>query len=251
MLFFPFAQVELCYNSQERGGSIVAFFSVLSAAIAPGIALLAYFYLKDRYDTEPFSKVAGMFLIGILIVIPILFIQQQFNTESMHGPLSLSFLLSAGLEEFMKWMVLIIIVYRHPVFDEPYDGIVYAVAVSLGFATVENILYAWVQSLTFSELLIRAFLPVSGHALFGVMMGYYLGKAKFMNSPKKYLIYSLLLPVIWHGLFDYILITSKVYWAWIILPFMVLLWIRGIRKVNTANNRSPFRIVKREEEVNL
>ncbi len=56
-----------------------------------------------------------------------------------HNTWVLSFLISAGLEEFLKWFVLYFVIYKHTSFDEPYDGIVYAVAVSIGFATVENI----------------------------------------------------------------------------------------------------------------
>lgn len=44
--------------------------SVLAAAIAPGLALLAYFYWKDRYDAEPLSIVIKVFLAGVLIVLP-------------------------------------------------------------------------------------------------------------------------------------------------------------------------------------
>lgn len=76
----------------------------------------------------------------------------------------------------MKWFVLYHLIFRHEAFDEPYDGIVYAVAVSLGYATLENIIYAFLNAASFSALMIRALLPVSAHALFGVMMGYYLGR---------------------------------------------------------------------------
>ena len=68
-------------------------------------------------------------------------------------------------------------------FDEHYDGIVYGAAVSLGFATVENILYLFANGL--ESALGRAILPVSSHALFGVIMGYYLGKAKFSEGKEK------------------------------------------------------------------
>ena len=67
-------------------------------------------------------------------------------------------------------------------FDEHYDGIVYGAAVSLGFATVENILYLFANGL--ESALGRAILPVSSHALFGVIMGYYLGKQSFLKERK-------------------------------------------------------------------
>src|SRR5690606_27848655 len=79
------------------------------------------------------------------------------------------------MEEFFKWFILFIAIYKHADFDEPYDGIVYGTSISLGFATVENILFLTANGIEFA--IGRALLPVSSHAIFGVLMGYYLGKA--------------------------------------------------------------------------
>ncbi|WP_115993220.1 glutamic-type intramembrane protease PrsW [Cohnella lupini] len=225
--------------------------SVLAAAIVPGIALLAYFYWKDRYDTEPVSIVLKMFLTGMLIVLPIMIVQRSLTLWWGDSPFTFSFIISAGVEEFFKWFVLYHIIYNHTEFDEPYDGIVYAVAVSLGFATLENVLYAFLQPMTFGDLMMRALLPVSGHALFGVFMGYSLGKAKFSvgKSIRNHLWLALLLPIIWHGIYDFLLLTVPSTWIWLVVPFMFFLWFRGMRQVNNANAVSPFRFLKREEEV--
>jgi RsiW-degrading membrane proteinase PrsW (M82 family) len=226
---------------------------VLLAAVAPGLALLAYFYLKDRYQAEPIKLVMKMFIYGAIIMFPIMALQSELIKELGKGTdFTFSFILSAGLEEFFKWFILYHLIYRHAEFDEPYDGIVYAVAVSLGFATLENVLYAFVHTTSFSELLIRAMLPVSGHALFGVIMGFYLGKAKFMPSKAQtYLWFSMLFPIFWHGLFNYILLISKTYWIWFMIPFMTFLWIRALWKVDKANSRSPLRVMHHEDKINL
>lgn len=227
-------------------------FPVLMAAIAPGFALLSYFYLKDRYDAEPIHLVAKMFLLGMLLVIPAIVIQHGMQYEWGEGNFFVSFVSSAGLEEGLKWFVLIQLIYRHASFDEPYDGIVYAVAVSLGFATLENIFYAFLGASSFSSLLFRAFLPVSGHALFGVMMGYYLGKAKFVpHKSALFLVFSLALPIAWHGAFDWILLQANSYWMWLMVPLMAYLWIRSLGRVHRANDRSPFRSVGKEEEIKI
>jgi RsiW-degrading membrane proteinase PrsW (M82 family) len=225
--------------------------SVLAAAIVPGIALLAYFYWKDRYDAEPLPIVLKLFLTGVLIVIPIMIVQRGLMMIWGDHPFTFSFVISAGVEEFFKWFVLYHIIFNHTEFDEPYDGIVYAVAVSLGFATLENVLYAFLQPATIGTLMMRALLPVSGHALFGVFMGYSLGKAKFSNGKKirLHLWLALLLPIVWHGLYDYLLLTVPSTWYWLVVPFMFLLWFRGMRNVNRANAVSPFRLLKREEEI--
>jgi RsiW-degrading membrane proteinase PrsW (M82 family) len=225
---------------------------VLTAAIAPGLSLLVYFYLKDRYETEPIHLVLKMFIFGILIVIPSVVLQRSLIQEFGEGTFTSAFFLSGGLEEFLKWFVLYHLIYRHASFDEPYDGIVYAVAVSLGYATLENVMYAFLNASSFSMLLMRALLPVSGHALFGVVMGYYLGKAKFV--PEKSYIYmwaSLLLPMFWHGTFDYILLVVKSYWVWVMIPFMTYLWIRTLLKVDRANDHSPLRVLHHDEKIKI
>lgn len=228
-------------------------FSILTAAIAPGIALLTYLYLRDRYDAEPIYMVARMFVLGILVVVPIMVIQRGLEISLGDHSVLFAYVESAGVEEFLKWFILYHVIYNHTEFDEPYDGIVYASSISLGFATLENVLYAIYSPATFGTMLMRALLPVSGHALFGIMMGYYLGKAKF--APKKqsfyFLAISLALPVLLHGTYDWIMITVRTNWMWFIVPFMIVLWIWGLRKMNHANSRSPFRFLVREDEIKL
>lgn len=161
--------------------------TVLVAAITPGVALLFYFYLKDKYDAEPLHMVARMFLLGVLVVFPIMIVQQGLVRGLGDNPYLFAFGISSGVEEAFKWFVLYHFIYHHTEFDEPYDGILYAVAVSLGFATLENIIYAFTLKASFASLLLRGLLPVSGHAMFGVVMGYYMGRAKFASilSQKK------------------------------------------------------------------
>ncbi|WP_138753473.1 glutamic-type intramembrane protease PrsW [Paenibacillus sinopodophylli] len=229
------------------------FLSVLTAAVAPGVSLLTYLYLRDRYEAEPIHMVARMFVLGILVVVPIMVIQRGLQLWLGDNPVVFAFGESAGVEEFVKWFVLYHVIYNHTEFDEPYDGIVYASSISLGFATLENVLYAIYSPATFGTLLVRALLPVSGHALFGVMMGYYLGKAKFAPANKRnyFLVISLLLPVLLHGTYDWIMITVRTNWMWFIIPFMIVLWVWGLRKMNHATSRSPFRFLVREDEIKL
>ncbi|PFN78797.1 PrsW family intramembrane metalloprotease [Bacillus sp. AFS076308] len=206
---------------------------ILSAGIAPGLALLSYFYLKDEYEPEPVSFVFRTFLYGVLLVFPIMFIQHVLETEHLlKSDLLDAFFGSGILEEFFKWFILFYLIYQHVEFDEPFDGIVYGVSVSLGFATVENIFYLVANGI--EHAMTRALLPVSSHALFGVIMGFYLGKAKFTKGNKaQWILLSLLLPILLHGSYDFILISLE-NWLYIILPFMVFLWWFGLRKVKKA-----------------
>ncbi|MCX8001281.1 MAG: glutamic-type intramembrane protease PrsW [Anoxybacillus mongoliensis] len=208
--------------------------AIISAGIAPGLALLSYFYLKDEYETEPLSLVLRMFLYGAFLVFPLMFIQHVLKIEHMlPNPFVEAFLSTSLLEEFFKWFVFYYAIYDHREFNEPYDGIVYGVSVSLGFATLENILYLFANGVEFAVT--RALLPVSSHALFGVIMGFYLGKAKF-GLPKKqrnYIWFSFLFPFLFHGIYDYILLTQE-RWIYYMLPFMIFLWWLALRKVKLA-----------------
>ncbi|QGQ46717.1 glutamic-type intramembrane protease PrsW [Metabacillus sediminilitoris] len=208
--------------------------AIISAGIAPGLALLSYFYLKDQYDTEPFYMVLRSFIFGALLVFPIMFIQYVLDVETVFSSKIMYTFVAVGfLEEFFKWFILFFTIYQHVHFDEHYDGIVYGVSVSLGFATLENIIYLFANGL--EHAFGRAILPVSSHALFGVIMGYYLGKGKFSggDEQKKWLLFSSLLPIFLHTIYDSILI-SYVNWRYIMVPFMLFLWWFALHKAKKA-----------------
>lgn len=132
--------------------------AVIGAAIAPGIAILSYFYLRDNLEPEPISMVIRTFIFGVLLVFPVMVLQHIMQTEwNWRSELFASIFQSAVVEEFFKWMVLYFTVYKHVEFDEPYDGIVYAVAVSLGFATLENFIYLIINGVDIAFW--RAFCP--------------------------------------------------------------------------------------------
>ncbi|KYD28399.1 MULTISPECIES: glutamic-type intramembrane protease PrsW [Geobacillus] len=208
-------------------------FSLISAGVAPGVALLSYFYLRDEYEAEPLSFVLRMFLFGALLVFPIMFIQYVLAEERIvSSPMAEAFLSAALLEEFVKWFVVYFFVYDDDEFDEPYDGIVYSASVSLGFATLENLLYLLANGV--ETAFVRALLPVSSHALFSVIMGFYFGKAKFARQKRSYYLWlSFLLPFFLHGVYDWLLL-AKERWSYYMAPFLLALWWVALRKVKQA-----------------
>ena len=211
-------------------------FGIISAGLAPGIALLMYFYLKEKYESEPIHMVIRLFILGVLLVFPTMFIQYVLEKEHIsEGSFVVSFLTSGFLEEFLKCFLLMVSTFQHIDFDEHYDGIVYGTSLSLGFATLENILYLIGNGVEYAFM--RALLPVSSHALFGVIMGFYIGKARFSASKTKmkWLLCSLFIPALLHGLYDYILLALK-NWIYFMLPFMAFLWWFGLRKAKKARS---------------
>lgn len=207
---------------------------LLTVAIAPSLALFSYFYLRDQFSHEPSKLIFQSFIYGAVLTFPVLFIQYVFAAENVfHFPIVQFVLFPSVVEEFFKWLVLLIAVYRHVDFEDPYDGILYGASVSLGFATVENILYLLEYGL--ETAFIRAFLPVSSHALFGVVMGYYFGRAKFSTGSKssKWLFLALAASLSLHVVYNSIVYfdDNLLYRA---VPFMLFLWWFSLRKVKQA-----------------
>ncbi|BDH61372.1 protease PrsW [Lysinibacillus sp. PLM2] len=210
-------------------------FILLSSAIAPGLALFSYFYLRNQMATEPRKTLFQSFIYGALITFPIMFIQFVLKEEGVFSqPFMANVVFSSTIEEFFKWIVIFAIIYGHIEFDDPYDGILYGASISLGFATVENVLY--LLSFGIDTAFIRAMLPVTSHALFGVVMGYYFGKSKFARNDRatEYLILAFIIPLVLHLAYNTILSFQNV-WFYLVAPFMLFLWWLALRKVKLAH----------------
>lgn len=209
-------------------------FILLSVAIAPALALLSYFYLRKEIAKEPSKLLLHSFIYGAILTFPILFIQHVIQEEEIFSSLFLhQALVTSALEEFFKWLILVIAIYKHVEFDDPYDGILYGASVALGFATVENILF--LLNFGMNEAFIRALLPVSSHALFGVVMGYYLGRAKFSaRKAKNEITYAFLASFVLHTIYNSILIIKGLELL-LIVPFMLFLWVFGLSKAKKAH----------------
>ncbi len=182
---------------------------LLALSIAPGLAIILYIYRKDSFDREPKRYLLVSFFLGMLSVIPAFILEtagkfifgDMGRTSSILFYAFFAFVVVAASEEASKFFMVKWYAYPKKNFDEPFDGIMYSVMVSMGFATIENIMY--VQKSGFGTAIMRMFLSVPAHAAFGVIMGYYIGLAKF-NKEKSifYLGTGLLLAIFFHGTFD-------------------------------------------------
>ena len=151
-----------------------------------------------------------------------------------------AFVVAGGTEALFKYLVLWILIWANRNFNEKFDGIVYAVFISLGFAMVENVMYVIEGGASVG--LMRALTAVPAHALFGVVMGYYFGLAKFLEGEKlAYLIRAILWPVILHGFYDYCLMSQIPIMMILFVPFIIYLWLSGFKKMKVISNSSRFR----------
>lgn len=227
---------------------------ILALAILPVIVLAWYIYKKDKYEKEPFRMLLLAFFLGILAIPMDLLVVFIINAIMPGGTVFFTAFFNAGIpEEFCKWALFMLVIWRNRNFDEFFDGIVYACFIGLGFACIENIMYVS-GSETFGAALatgvMRALLSVPGHFLFAVIMGYFLGLAKFRPEQRqKYLILSYICPMLAHGLFDYLLMLAaasaekNLEWIGLILLVVFIyldikMWKIGIKQIERMQENS-------------
>jgi len=190
-------------------------------ALAPVAVVILYIYLKDKYEKEPKRLLLISFLLGAIVSIIITTILYSvFNiTLPLTNSLSVlqqfvqAFIVVGFSEELSKYLIVLLFAQRNKAFNEPFDGIVYAVMVSMGFAATENILYVLESGPT--TALIRAFTAIPAHATFGILMGYFMGKAKFSDNRIILNLTGLTLAALFHGAYDFFLFIDFVPGIWV------------------------------------
>ncbi len=199
---------------------------LIIAAVVPALIFLYIIYRSDRHREHP-KFVLFMYVIGAISVLPAGLIEKcllDLYTATPDPPtgfmatLVTAFFVAGITEETIKAIVFQRAVLHKRFFDEPYDGVVYAVAIGLGFATVENILYVLSDGL--STAFVRAFTAVPAHALFGVVMGSYFSKARFEGAP---VWHAYIVPALLHGLYDTFALATG-FWPNMLLV-VYLMWL--------------------------
>ncbi len=229
-------------------------FFLLTLAVIPGIAIGIFIYINDKDEPEPikllllsFGYGALSFGVNLAIGLPLrsLFsIQEKTLTEqAIHA-----FAIVALVEELSKFIFIRGILYSNKNFNEPLDGIVYAVMVGMGFATAENILFIWNGD--GGTALIRMFSAIPAHAMFAVLMGYLLGKAKFKRKKEVYYsVMALAVATLFHGVYDYFLFISFVPGIWIgSLVSLIVAFMLSRKAILIHQHNSPFRPKRRKKD---
>jgi RsiW-degrading membrane proteinase PrsW (M82 family) len=178
----------------------VGFLRVLLLSSAPSLFFLWLFWKKDRFEREPLKYVFSLFGLGALVAVPVYAVQVLL--PPLDGTLYEFVVRVAAVEEVFK-ILPVVMFARRRIFSEPMDGIVYAVAAALGFATVENALYA----LRFGDAIIaqRAFTSTLAHLGFSGLVGFYLGKAKAGHAPQRHVVWALATAILMHSSYNLLL----------------------------------------------
>ena len=178
-------------------------------AIVPAIVWLTFFYQQDSLEHEPKGYIVRVFILGALLAsavgIPV--VRNLFHVNSWLYTNELTNLLGSILvigftQEFLKYAAVRYSVFDSAEFDERTDGIIYATAAGLGFATMLN--FDYVISRGGVDLgigVIRVAITALAHASIAGVVGYFLGQAKFERTPVYYLPAGIVLAAVLNGVF--------------------------------------------------
>lgn len=222
--------------------------ALAALAVGPGLLLVHVVWSRDRWR-EPLGNLLLYVVLGAVCLFPVAFVESALRAPILSGvvegveavPTAIwAFLAIAAIEEGAKYGVLRLRAARDRHLDEPFDWIVYAVAVSLGFATLENLFYVFEGGLSVG--VIRAVSAVPSHALDGTIMGWRMARAHRLRGPAalREQVLAFVEPCLWHGAYDYLLMVSAeaesstgsgLLVGWFAL--MVAQWIVCVRRVRT------------------
>lgn len=210
---------------------------ILVPALLPVFLILRYVYKLDKVEREPLGFVIKVLICGAIFSVPCAGLERaMFSILEYYGNVATleyawieNTIGVALIEELSKWLVIMIFVWKNPNFDYRYDGIVYAVTASLGFAALENILY--VISFGTGVSVGRAIFAIPGHTTFGVFMGFFISRAKTAwiddktGKKKFYKMLALIVPMIIHGLYDFLLSeqVNAAGFQWFFYIYVILL----------------------------
>lgn len=225
-------------------------------AITPALIGIFAMYLTDRVDREPAKLLLMTFILGALAVIPSIIVEEiliRFNVfTGVTGAFYNAFIVAALTEEYFKRLVILKLPLKTSYFNEKLDGIVYGVFAALGFATVENIMYVVFRYTNNPFIgLYRGIFSVPAHGVFGITMGYYLALYKFNTDEKgksSNLRKSLFMPVLLHGIFDFILMANIPELTLLFVPYVIFIWWINERKLEAFIFDSKNRIIEDGEE---
>ncbi len=251
---------------------------LIIAALVPAVWLCVYVFRKDRVEKEPIGLLLQLFALGALVSFAAAYLEgfvldiidAVFSSRTLtmaDGTVVMSkkvfytynfvkyFIGVALIEEAVKWLILVQTTKQHEEFDSLFDGIIYAVFVSLGFAAIENVFY--VTQYGWGNALARAVLSVPGHMFFGVMMGYHYSfwhitdKAKLMEqalqaqesivptapfSSAKSIALSLLVPIAAHGIYDYCCTLGTIWATVFFYAFVAFMYVHCFGKIKKMSD---------------
>ena len=221
---------------------------LLAAAVLPAAYLLYRVYAMDAIEKEPWALLRKLLLFGALSGIPAALVeslltgvvQNLLEEGTLLYNFVFGFIVAALVEESFKFFFLYKFTFKSPHFNYRFDGVVYAVFVSMGFAILENVLYVFQGGL--GVAISRALLALPLHAACGVYMGIAYGQQK-VNSLYKPASFGsvaracLPVPFLIHGFYDSCAFSAEKYpiFLLVFVVFVILVFILTLRQLKKAS----------------
>lgn len=225
----------------------------LALSVLPVLGWLFWVYRRDRYEPEPIRQVLKVYIAGALITIPAglwnaaggALLGTGLDASTLHDAALMSFLVIGPGEELLKLGVVYLLIYRRPDFNEPIDGLVYTGAAALGFASLENLLYA--SEMGAAVIPLRLVTAVPGHFLMAAIYGYALGVTVTRGHrvpAHRRIVRAWLSAALAHGAYDFCLLggaaTGNGYLTLGAFVILIMLAYRYRAYVRALNQASPF-----------
>ncbi len=231
------------------------------AAVIPAVWLLIQVYQEDRLEKESPRLLLNLILVGIVSTalagmaerLGISLLASFLPENSLLFNILLYFLVVGLAEEGFKYLVLYRRTWFSSEFNCQFDGVVYAVFVSLGFALWENIGYVFQYGLATAA--VRAVTAVPGHACFGVFMGVWYGIAKkydLAGDPAKsrqFRRYAVLIPMFLHGLYDFLATYTQSLFSLVFVAFIEVMFYVSFHMVKKASKHDIYIVPNRYDDI--
>ncbi len=230
---------------------------ILLLAFIPIFIIALYIYKRDKFQKEPLKELIKAFAAGMCSAAVVILVHEILGLSGIDIDTNVvlrAFVSAALIEESVKFFFFYKLFWNNPTFDERFDGIVYAVYVSLGFAFVENVLYIYQDvSQAVHVAYARAFFAVPAHTLFAIAMGYGAGMAKFSRKRASlYLVSGLIWAIILHGIYDFLLMYSsdlaainESFSAFIVMLFyifVIIMWVAGFKRMKKLSEEDEWHL---------
>ena len=225
---------------------------LIAAAVLPALVLMGYVYRMDRLDKEPWPLLLSLMIQGVVSTALAVF-AERLGMRLLGGlaaentwtyQIIANFIVVGLSEEGFKYLLLKQRTWLSPAFNCQFDGVVYAVFVSLGFALWENIDYVVMYG--FSAAMVRSVTAVPGHACFGVFMGAWYGIAKryelygYERESRRSRWLCVIVPAVIHGCYDFIASLESEYFVLVFLAFVIVMFITALHFVKRVSKDDQY-----------
>ena len=186
--------------------------SIISILPAPIVAVALYSLLRYKYPKGKFALVHKTFLLGVLGVLfvfianKVIAYLQLDSLHSLNRTLFYAFVLTAGIFEFWKYIILRLFVYPSKMVVKTFDVIVYSIFIAAGF-TFGFSVYSLYFPPSFVDICFNAYSSGPAFLSIAIIMGYFVGISLKRDNPSVDHMTGLVLAVVFQGINRFCLLT--------------------------------------------